>query len=70
MICRHAFCAIRQRPLSKACGGELPALGPEPFGKFGQIGAAFGVSPETSAQENMAQLRRVWSARAEDADHR
>jgi 2,4-dichlorophenol 6-monooxygenase len=34
------------------------------------IGAELGVSPENTAEENMERLRRVWSARPEDADHR
>ena len=34
------------------------------------IGPALGVSPENSAEENMAQLRRMWSGRPEDAEHR
>ena len=34
------------------------------------IGAALGVSPENTAEENMARSRRVWSNRPEDADHR
>ena len=35
-----------------------------------QTGAATGVSPENSPEENMKQLRRVWSGRPEDAEHR
>jgi 2,4-dichlorophenol 6-monooxygenase len=35
-----------------------------------EIGAALGVSPESSAEENMALLRRVLGDRPEDADHR
>ncbi len=35
-----------------------------------QTGAATGVSPENPTEENMKQLRRVWSDRPEDADHR
>ena len=34
------------------------------------IGAALGVSPEISPEQNMHQLRRVWSGRPEDAEHR
>ncbi len=33
-------------------------------------GALVGVSPENTAEENMALLRRVWSGRPEDAEHR
>ena len=33
-------------------------------------GAALGVSPENPPEENMEQLRRVWSGRPEDAEHR
>ena len=35
-----------------------------------QTGAATGVSPENPPEENMEQLRRVWSGRPEDAEHR
>ena len=35
-----------------------------------QTGAATGVSPENPPEENMKQLRRVWSDRPEDAEHR
>ena len=35
-----------------------------------QTGAATGVSPENPPEENMKQLRRVWSGRPEDAEHR
>jgi 2,4-dichlorophenol 6-monooxygenase len=35
-----------------------------------EIGAALGLSPELSADENMASLRRVLGDRPEDADHR
>jgi 2,4-dichlorophenol 6-monooxygenase len=35
-----------------------------------QTGAATGVSPENPPEENMKQLRRVWSGRPEDAVHR
>ena len=35
-----------------------------------QTGAATGVSPENPPGENMEQLRRVWSDRNEDAEHR
>ncbi len=35
-----------------------------------QIGATLGVSPENSPEENMGQLRRVWSGGPEDAEHR
>jgi 2,4-dichlorophenol 6-monooxygenase len=34
------------------------------------IGAELGISPESSAEENMARLRRMWSGRAEDAEVR
>jgi 2,4-dichlorophenol 6-monooxygenase len=34
------------------------------------IGAALGVSPEISPEQNMHQLRRMWSGRPEDAEHR
>ena len=34
------------------------------------IGPALGVSPENSAEENMVQLRRMWSGRPDDAEHR
>ena len=34
------------------------------------IGAALGVSPEISPEQNMQQLRRIWSGRPEDAEHR
>jgi 2,4-dichlorophenol 6-monooxygenase len=33
-------------------------------------GAAIGVSPESSAEENMERLRRIWSSRPEDAEYR
>jgi 2,4-dichlorophenol 6-monooxygenase len=33
-------------------------------------GAALGISPESSPEENMARLRQVWSHRPEDAEHR
>jgi 2,4-dichlorophenol 6-monooxygenase len=33
-------------------------------------GGALGISPEQTAEENMARLRRVWSGRPEDAEHR
>ncbi|HSD80187.1 MAG TPA: FAD-dependent monooxygenase, partial [Solirubrobacteraceae bacterium] len=35
-----------------------------------EIGAAIGVSPELSADENMALLRRILDGRLEDAEHR
>jgi 2,4-dichlorophenol 6-monooxygenase len=35
-----------------------------------EIAAALGISPELSADENMASLRRVMGDRPEDADHR
>jgi 2,4-dichlorophenol 6-monooxygenase len=35
-----------------------------------QTVAATGVSPESSPEENMEQLRRVWSGRPENAKHR
>jgi 2,4-dichlorophenol 6-monooxygenase len=34
------------------------------------IGAALGVSHENTSGQNMAQLRRMWSGRPEDAAHR
>ena len=34
------------------------------------IGASIGVSHENSEEENLACLRRLWSGRPEDADHR
>ena len=34
------------------------------------IGAALGVSPENTPEQNMEQLRRMWSGRPEDAGHR
>jgi 2,4-dichlorophenol 6-monooxygenase len=34
------------------------------------IGAALGISPESTPEQNMAQLRRMWSGRPEDAGHR
>jgi 2,4-dichlorophenol 6-monooxygenase len=33
-------------------------------------GAALGISPESSPAENMERLRRVWSHRPQDAEHR
>jgi 2,4-dichlorophenol 6-monooxygenase len=33
-------------------------------------GAALGISPESSAEENMERLRRVWSGQPEDAEQR
>jgi 2,4-dichlorophenol 6-monooxygenase len=33
-------------------------------------GAAVGISPENSAEENMEQLRRIWTPRPEDAERR
>jgi 2,4-dichlorophenol 6-monooxygenase len=33
-------------------------------------GAALGVSPENTPEENLGVLRRVWSDRPEDAEHR
>ena len=35
-----------------------------------EIAAALGVMPENSPEQNMAQLRRMWSGRPEDAAHR
>ena len=35
-----------------------------------QTGAAVGIAPENTAEENMALLRRVWSGRPEDAEQR
>jgi len=34
------------------------------------IGAATGISPENTAEQNWASLKRLWSGRPEDADHR
>jgi 2,4-dichlorophenol 6-monooxygenase len=34
------------------------------------IGAALGVSPENSPEQNMQLMRRMWSGRPEDAGHR
>jgi 2,4-dichlorophenol 6-monooxygenase len=34
------------------------------------IGAELGVSPDNTAEENMAALRRLWSGRPDDAEHR
>jgi 2,4-dichlorophenol 6-monooxygenase len=34
------------------------------------IGAALGVSPDNTPEQNMALLRRMWSGRPEDAGHR
>jgi FAD binding domain len=34
------------------------------------IGAALGLSPDNTPEQNMAQLRRMWSGRPEDAAHR
>jgi 2,4-dichlorophenol 6-monooxygenase len=34
------------------------------------VGAAHGVSPDNTPEQNMAQLRRMWSGRPEDAGHR
>jgi 2,4-dichlorophenol 6-monooxygenase len=34
------------------------------------IGTALGISPENTPEQNMAQLRRMWSGRPEDAAHR
>ncbi len=33
-------------------------------------GAALGLSPESPPEENMERLRRIWSGRPEDAEHR
>ena len=35
-----------------------------------QIGAALGLSHENTPEQNMAELRRMWSGRPEDAGHR
>ena len=35
-----------------------------------QTGAAVGIAPENTAEENMALLRRVWSRRADDVEQR
>ncbi len=32
------------------------------------IGAALGVSPEKTPEENLELLRRIWSGRPEDAE--
>lgn len=37
---------------------------------FGVINAAIGVSHEQTEEENLARLRRIWSGRPEDAEHR
>ena len=34
------------------------------------IGAALGISHESTPEQNMALLRRMWSGRPEDAGHR
>ena len=34
------------------------------------IGAALGVSPDNTPEQNMRQLSRMWSGRPEDAEHR
>ena len=35
-----------------------------------EIGAALGVSPDNSPEQNMAHLRRMWGGHSEDAEHR
>ncbi len=35
-----------------------------------EVGAALGLSPENSAEQNLKQLRRVWSGSPEDAEQR
>ena len=35
-----------------------------------EIGAALGVSPDNTTEQNMERLRRMWSGRPEDAAHR
>jgi 2,4-dichlorophenol 6-monooxygenase len=35
-----------------------------------ELGAAFGLDPNATAEVNWAQMRRVWSGRPEDAQHR
>ena len=35
-----------------------------------EIGAALGVSPDNSPEQNLAHLRRMWGGRPEDAGHR
>src|SRR5499425_1194176 len=35
-----------------------------------EIGAALGISPDNTTEQNMARLRRLWSGRPEDAGHR
>ena len=35
-----------------------------------EIGAALGVSPDNTTEQNMERLRRMWSGRPEDAGHR
>ncbi len=37
---------------------------------FAVINAAIGVSHEQTEEENLARLRRIWSGRPEDAEHR
>jgi len=37
---------------------------------FGVINAVIGVSHENTEEENLARLRRIWSGRPEDAEHR
>jgi len=37
---------------------------------FGVINAVIGVSHENTEEENLARLRRIWSDRPEDAEHR
>ena len=35
-----------------------------------EIGAALGISPDNTTEQNMERLRRLWSGRPEDAGHR
>ena len=35
-----------------------------------EIGRAFGLEPEAGAEANWAQMRRIWSDKPEDAEHR
>ena len=35
-----------------------------------QMGPAFGLKPDASAEANWAQFKRIWSGRPEDAEHR
>jgi 2,4-dichlorophenol 6-monooxygenase len=48
---------------------QRAALAGERGSHFG-IGAALGISHESTPEQNMEQLRRMWSGRPEDAGHR